>query len=58
MAKRLAFSDNKVIRIVDTTSGVEILALPPFKSGTLDVLFSHDGTQLTVASAGWHGRNY
>jgi len=48
--KRLAYNDINTTKIVDATSGAEILTLPPFKSATVDVVFSHDGTQLAVAS--------
>src|SRR6266545_562701 len=48
--KRLAYNDINTTTIVDATSGAEILTLPPFKSPTVDVVFSHDGTQLAVAS--------
>jgi WD40 repeat protein len=49
-SKRLVVSDGKAVRIVDSESGAEILTLPLLKSGTVDVVFSHDGTQLAVAS--------
>jgi len=48
--KRLVYNDVNTTKIVDATSGTEILTLPPFKSPTVDVVFSRDGTQLAIAS--------
>ncbi len=48
--KRLAYNDVNTTTIIDAESDAEILTLPPFKSGTVDVVFSRDGTQLAVAS--------
>ncbi len=48
--KQLAINDVNTTKIVDASSGAEILTLPHFKSATVDVVFSHDGTQLAVAS--------
>jgi WD40 repeat protein/class 3 adenylate cyclase len=48
-SKRLAFNDDQLVKIVDATSGAEILTLPPFKSPTVDVAFSYDGAQLAAA---------
>ena len=48
--KRLAFSDNNVVKIVDETNGTEILSLVPSDSTVMDVKFSPDGSQFAVAT--------
>jgi WD40 repeat protein/transcriptional regulator with XRE-family HTH domain len=47
--KRLAYNDAYATKIIDATSGAEILSLPPAEAAGLDVVFSLDGTQLAVA---------
>jgi WD40 repeat protein/transcriptional regulator with XRE-family HTH domain len=47
---RLAYNDLNTTKIIDATSGVEILSLPA-ETGGNDVAFSPDGTQIAVGSA-------
>jgi WD40 repeat protein/transcriptional regulator with XRE-family HTH domain len=49
-SKRLAYNDLNTTKIVDATSGAEILSLPTDSAGN-DVTFSPDGTQIAVGSA-------
>jgi WD40 repeat protein len=48
--KRLAFSDDTVVRIVDADTGTELLSLPPQDSTTMDIQFSPDGSWLAVGT--------
>lgn len=48
--KRLAFSDDTVVRIVDIDTGTELLSLPPEDSTTMDIQFSPDGSWLAVGT--------
>jgi len=49
--KRLAFSDDTVVKIVDSTSGAKILSLPPTDSTVMDVKFSPDGIRLAIGTS-------
>jgi WD40 repeat protein/transcriptional regulator with XRE-family HTH domain len=48
--KRLVYNDANATKIIDATSGAEILSLAPANTATLDAAFSPDGTQLAVLS--------
>ncbi len=48
--KRLVYNDLNTTKIIDATSGAEILSLPTKGAGN-DVAFSPDGTQIAVGSA-------
>ncbi len=49
--KRLVFNDLNTTKIVDATSGTEIISLAHTDSAGNDVAFSPDGTQIAVGSA-------
>jgi WD40 repeat protein/class 3 adenylate cyclase len=48
--KRLAFSDDTLVRIVDADTGTELFSLPPEESGIMDIQFSPDGSWLAVGT--------
>jgi len=48
--KRLAFSDDTIVWIVDADTGTKLLSLPPEDSTTMDVQFSPDGSWLAVGT--------
>jgi len=47
--KLLAYNDLNTTRIMDVASGDELMALDPFESVTVDVVFNRDGTRLADA---------